>query len=336
MEKLTVVILNYNGKHHLQTFLPSVVNYSSGFSVIVADNGSTDDSVVFLKEHFPTVKIIALGQNYGFSKGYNMALSQVASEYVVLLNSDVEVSENWIAPLLNLLEKDKNIVACQPKMLAYAQKNQFEYAGAAGGFLDFLGYPFCQGRLFDTMETDTGQYNKTTEIFWASGACMFVRSEVYQKLGGLDDDFFAHMEEIDLCWRMKNAGYKIMYCPQSTIFHLGGGTLNKINSRKTFLNFRNNLATLYKNLPAKRLLPVIFTKLILDGLAGFRFLLKGEFSNFLAVVKAHFNFYGGLGIWHKKRKIIQTFKKTDAVLYPKSIVKAYFLQGKKTFESLNF
>ncbi|MBC8110364.1 MAG: glycosyltransferase family 2 protein, partial [Verrucomicrobia bacterium] len=235
MEKLAVVILNYNGKHHLQTFLPSVISHSSGFSVFVADNGSSDDSITFLKENFPTVKIISLGQNHGFSKGYNLALHQVASEYVVLLNSDVEVTENWISPVLDLLEKDKIIAACQPKMLAYAQKTQFEYAGAAGGFLDFLGYPFCQGRLFDAMETDTGQYNKTTEIFWASGACMFVRSEVYQQLGGLDDDFFAHMEEIDLCWRMKNAGYQIMYCPESTIFHLGGGTLNKTNARKTFL-----------------------------------------------------------------------------------------------------
>ncbi len=334
MDKLAVVILNYNGRKHLETFLPSVVAHSSDFPVYVADNGSSDDSVLFLENNFPQVKIIRFDTNNGFSKGYNLALEQIKAEYYVLLNSDVEVTPNWILPVLALMEKDKNIAACQPKILSYLNRQQFEYAGAAGGFLDRYGYPFCRGRLFDTLEDDKGQYDDETEIFWATGACMFVRAEIYHQLGGLDEDFFAHMEEIDLCWRIKSAGYKVFYTCKSTVFHLGGGTLAKSNPRKTFLNFRNGILLLYKNLPEQKLLPIIFARLVLDGIAGIKFLLAFSVNDCLAIIKAHFDFYGRIQHWQKSRQKSLAIKKAEVELWNKSVVKAYFLEKKKVFRML--
>jgi len=265
--KTAVVILNWNGKKFLEKFLPAVIEKSSASAdVYVADNCSSDDSVCFLKQKFPQVKIIKNKKNYGFSAGYNQALKQIEAEYFVLLNSDIEVTDNWIEPVINLMESDKTIGACQPKLMSFNDKSLFEYAGAAGGFIDKYGYPFCRGRLFQTIEEDKNQYNDTIEIFWATGACLFVRAEIFKKLGGLDDDFFAHMEEIDICWRMKNAGYKIMYCPNSTVYHVGGGTLHKSNAKKTYLNFRNNLSLLFKNLPNKDFYKIFILRFILGQL----------------------------------------------------------------------
>jgi GT2 family glycosyltransferase len=252
--KTAVVILNWNGRNFLETFLPSVLEYSARCAdVIVADNASTDDSVAFLQEHYPQIRIIEHPKNGGFSKGYNDALKQIDAEYYILLNSDVEVTPNWITPVIEMMDADPSIAACQPKLRSFEDRSQFEYAGAAGGFIDAYGYPFCRGRIFDVLEEDRGQYDDACEVFWATGACLFVRADLYHALGGLDEDFFAHMEEIDFCWRLKNNGHKVMYCPDSTVYHVGGGALPKSSPRKTYLNFRNNLALLVKNLPSKRL-----------------------------------------------------------------------------------
>lgn len=248
MKKTAVVILNWNGRKFLKKFLPDVIKFSKkDAEVIVADNASTDDSVAVLKADFPEIRIIENKSNGGFAKGYNQALKLIDAEYYILLNSDIEVTENWINPVIELMESDKNIAACQPKIRSYHEKEKFEYAGAAGGFIDKFGYPFCRGRIFQSLEEDKGQYDDTVEIFWATGAALFIRAELYHKLGGMDDDFFAHMEEIDLCWRLKNEGYKIMYCPKSTVYHVGGGTLPTSSSWKTYLNFRNNFFLIYKN-----------------------------------------------------------------------------------------
>ena len=271
---VAIVILNWNGKKLLQQYLPSVVKYSLGCDVIVADNGSDDDSVEYVQTNFPMVRIIKLDKNYGFTGGYNRALKQVYAQYYVLLNDDVEVTKGWVNPVIKMMQQDTQIAVCQPKLMSYVNKNKFEYAGAAGGYIDYLGYPFCAGRIFERTEDDNGQYDKPREIFWASGAAMFVRSDLFHALGGLDEDFFAHMEEIDFCWRAKNAGYKIMYCPDSTVYHYGGGTLNKISPRKTFLNFRNSLLLLYKNLPASKLQNVLNKRKYLDKLAAFVFYIK--------------------------------------------------------------
>ena len=336
MDQLAIVILNFNGRQHLETFLPSVLAHAAGFPVYVADNGSADNSVAFLQSRFPEVRLLQFSENGGFSRGYNLALRQIEATYYVLLNSDVEVTPGWIAPVLALLEKDKNIAACQPKIRSFAHRPAFEYAGAGGGFVDWLGYPFCRGRLFTTLETDTGQYDDEIPVFWASGACMFVRAAVYHELGGLDEDFFAHMEEIDLCWRMHSAGYSVFYCGKSTVYHLGGGTLPKNHPHKTFLNFRNGLLLLYKNLPARRLLPVLFMRMVLDGLAGLKFLFSDSVHDFLAVLNAHLNFYWYLRRWHKNRQQTQQRRKpgNSVTLFPKSIVKAYFADKKKTFPEL--
>jgi GT2 family glycosyltransferase len=322
---LAIVILNFNGRKHLETFLPSVVENSPGFKIYVADNGSTDDSILFLQTRFPQIHLIFFDKNHGFSRGYNLALQQVEAEFYVLLNSDVEVTPGWLSPMLALMQTNPQIAACQPKLLSYLQKDTFEYAGAAGGMLDWLGYPFCRGRIFDTLEKDTGQYDANAEIFWATGACMLVRSEIYHHLGGLDDDFFAHMEEIDFCWRVKNAGYQVFCCGESAVFHLGGGTLPKENPRKTFLNFRNGLALLYKNLPASRLFPVILLRLVLDGVAGVVFLLRGSPRPLLAVLQAHFNFYGNIFKWHQHRRKVQTQVIKHVDLYPESVVWKHFV-----------
>jgi len=273
-------------------FLPSVLLHSQAYAeVIVADNASTDGSVDFLKEAFPQVRIIQNNQNGGFAQGYNDALKQVEAEYFILLNSDIEITENWIQPVIALMDSDPQIAACQPVIRSYHHREKFEYAGAAGGFIDAYGYPFCRGRIFQYLEEDHGQYDNPVEVFWATGACMFVRADVFEKFGGFDVDFFAHMEEIDFCWRVKHEGYKIMVCPQSKVFHIGGGTLPKQSSFKTYLNMRNNISMLYKNLPSERLLPVFAARLILDGVAAFKFLVDGGFDDFWAVVRAHMSFY---------------------------------------------
>ncbi len=334
MTKTAVVILNWNGRKFLERFLPSVIKYSrADAEIIIADNASTDDSIQFLKDNYPQLRIIINAANGGFSKGYNDALFQVDAEYYILLNSDIEVTENWIKPIISLMDSDHNIAVCQPKLLSYSEKEKFEYAGAAGGFIDKYGYPFCRGRLFQSLEIDDGQYNDTCEIFWASGAAMFVRAELYHKFGGLDNDFFAHMEEIDFCWRMKNEGYKIMYCSESVVFHVGGGTLPKNNSKKTYLNFRNNFYLLYKNLPLNKLFIVFTIRLLLDFVAAIKFLTEGGFNDLLAVIKAHFSFYASLRRNYKKRNSIN--HKEVSEIYKNNIVWEYYIRGKKLFKELN-
>ena len=335
--KVAVVILNWNGKSFLENFLPSVIKFSSGAQIIVADNNSTDDSVEFLKVHFPQVKTIINHANEGFAKGYNTALRQVDAHYYVLLNSDVEVTENWIDPIVALLDSTKDIAACQPKILDYYHKNKFEYAGASGGFIDTYGYPFCRGRIFNILEEDQGQYNNAIEVFWASGACLFLRAEAFWKVGGFDDDYFAHMEEIDLCWRMKNSGYKIYVEPQSIVYHVGGGTLNKISPRKTFLNFRNNLITLTKNASSQFLFFKIIYRMILDGVAAIKFLCEGKGSHFIAIIKAHFSFYAFLPSTLRKRKAMQSlheFKNSNTCIYKKNTVYEHFVKHVRYYSDL--
>ncbi len=335
--KVAVVILNWNGKSFLEKFLPIVIKYSSSAQIIVADNQSSDDSVSFLKQHFPEVRIIINPSNDGFSTGYNLALKQVEAEYYVLLNSDVEVTEKWIEPIMDLMDSNKQIAACQPKILDYNHKTTFEYAGAAGGFMDKYGYPFCRGRIFNSLEEDKGQYNNSTEVFWATGACMFVRAEAFWKVGGFDDDYFAHMEEIDVCWRMKNIGYQIYVEPKSLVYHVGGGTLNKLSPRKTYLNFRNNLITLTKNASPRFLFFKIIYRMILDGVAAFKFLAEGHGSHFIAVIKAHFSFYACLPSTLKKRdemRLMDEFKDATTGVYTENIVFAHFVKGVKNYSDL--
>lgn len=337
MTKTAVVILNWNGIRykHLSNFLPNVLKHSrADAEVIVADNHSDDDSISYLKDHHPEVRIIENPSNNGFSSGYNLALKQIEAEYYILLNSDIEVSENWIKPVIDMMDNDPLIAACQPKIRNQNEglRDEFEYAGAAGGYIDKYGYPFCRGRLFQHVEKDHGQYDDSHEIFWATGACMFVRAELYHKMGGLDDDFFAHMEEIDLCWRMKNQGYKIMYCAHSTVFHVGGGTLPKKYPKKTYLNFRNNLTLLFKNLPGKRLLKVYIARIFLDSVAAFKFLLQGSFMSFIAVTRAHISFLKTYGKTMRKRKMLE--QKPVSEIYKGNIALDYFLRRKKLFTDL--
>lgn len=290
MKRVAIVILNWNGEKWLEKFLPSVVEYSGGTAVYVVDNHSKDGSIPFLKQNFPMVQVITNDQNYGFAEGYNRGLKQIKSEFYCLLNSDVEVTAGWIAPILQLFDNNPNIAAVQPKILSYDKKDTFEFAGAGGGLMDNLGYPYCRGRIFDSVEKDHGQYDDETEIFWASGCCLVIRSADFWAQQGFDSRFFAHQEEIDLCWRLINSGRKIFYCGNSTVFHVGGATLNPKNPRKTFLNIRNNLTMLLKNLPASKLY-VIPLRLTLDGIAAFYFLFKSGPKHLLAVLKAHFSFY---------------------------------------------
>jgi len=333
LKRVAVVILNWNGKDFLRKFLHSVVQFSKEDArVIVADNNSTDDSIAFLREHYPNVEIIVNKHNYGFAKGYNESLKHVDAEYFVLLNSDVEVTENWIKPIIDLMDNDKSIAACQPKLKDYNNKDYFEYAGGAGGFIDYLGYPLCRGRIFNHLEKDINQYNNETEIFWATGACMFVRSAYFNQVNGLDNHFFAHMEEIDLCWRLKNLGHKIMYSPHSTVYHVGGGTLNKINPRKTYLNFRNNLFLLHKNLEKSKRFKIIFLRLMLDGLAGIKLLLEGKPKHAWAVIKAHFSFYRKMKQNNRKRQEIVKPNLTGII--PKSVLLASFIKKQRTFQQI--
>jgi GT2 family glycosyltransferase len=336
--KVAVVILNWNGKGFLEKFLPSVIACNNSYSeIIVADNHSTDDSIAFLKQHYPQLRIIQNAENGGFAKGYNDVLKHVDAEYYVLLNSDVEVTPAWIDGIIALMDKDPSIAACQPKIKMFDNKHLFEYAGAAGGFIDKYGYPFCRGRILEVLEEDKGQYNDEREVFWATGACLFVRANCFKEVNGFDEDFFAHMEEIDLCWRLKNHGYKIMYSPNSTVFHVGGGTLNKTSPKKTYLNFRNNLILLCKNHPPHYFFLKLFFRMILDGIAGVKFLFSGQFNHFVAIIKAHFSFYGTLGTTlAKRRQLKQSIKiYTTSAVYRHSIIADFYLRGKKTFTEID-
>jgi len=310
-----------------------VIEHSSDDAEIwVADNCSTDGSVELLKNKFEDVKLIHNQSNGGYATGYNVALRQIEADYYILLNSDIEVTPNWINPIIELMESDVTIGACQPKIRSFHDKEKFEYAGASGGFLDKYGYPFCRGRIFQSLETDTGQYDDSIEVFWASGACMFVRSDVFHELGGFDDDFFAHMEEIDLCWRMKSIGKKVMVCPSSMVYHVGGGTLPVGSARKTYLNFRNNFVLLYKNLPTNMLFPILVSRLFLDGLAGIKFLMQGGFSDFMAVIRAHFYFYWNWSNIHKKRR--KTIRNNVSKVYNSNIAIDHYFYKKKKFLDL--
>ena len=326
--KIAVVILNWNGVKLLEEFLPSIVNYSPEATIYVADNASTDDSIAFVKTNFPSVQIIQNKSNLGFAEGYNEALKSVDAEIFALVNSDIEVTENWLKPILQTFENEPKTAIIQPKILDYKNKEYFEYAGAAGGFMDKYGYMFCRGRIFDTLEKDYGQYDDNCEIFWASGACFFIRSSVYRQLKGFDADFFAHQEEIDLCWRAFNKGLVIKYNPQSVVFHLGGATLQQGNPKKTFLNFRNSLLMMLKNLPKNQLFPVLFIRLILDGIAGIHFLFQGKFKHLLAIIKAHFAFYYLLTSSYKKREPFQA----ENYYKTKSIIFQYYIKGGKIFD----
>ncbi len=334
MKPIGVIILNWNGAELLRRYLPSVVanNDDRLADVVVVDNGSTDASVEIVRNEFPSVKLVQFSENYGYAEGYNRALAQLDYQYSVLLNSDVAVGEGWLQPLYDYMEANSEVAACQPKILSDTDRTKFEYAGACGGFLDKHGYPYCRGRIFDTVETDNHQYDEPIEVFWATGAALFVRTEIYLNAGGLDKDFFAHMEEIDLCWRIHRKGYSIRVVPSSTVYHLGGGSLPASNPRKTYLNFRNNLFLLYKNLPVRRGRWVLLTRRLYDTLAWAMFVVKLDFANANAVWQAHRDFsrqrhrYDGT----------QPFRsiECDFACFRKNIITAYYLRRKKTYKDL--
>lgn len=332
-KEIAVVILNWNGKALLEKFLPSVIRHSEAAAIYVADNASTDDSINFLKTHYPAVKILQNNENSGYAKGYNQALKQVDEELLCLLNNDVEVTENWLTPILTLFNSEPNTAIIQPKILDFKNKGYFEYAGAGGGFIDKYGFPYCRGRIFDTIEKDLEQYNDTTPIFWASGACFFIRKSVFHELHGFDESYFAHMEEIDLCWRAHNYGYTTKYMGTSTVYHVGGATLSNTDPKKTYLNFRNSLFTLTKNVPGYIFL-LIFTRLVLDGIAGLKFLTEFKFAHVIAIIKSHGNYYLNLQQLLKKR---QNLKKHVPTVPPSkyyhvtSIVWLYFGKNYKKF-----
>ncbi|WP_055436730.1 glycosyltransferase family 2 protein [Lacinutrix algicola] len=328
--KIAVVILNWNGKALLQKFLPSILEHSQEATIYVADNASTDDSIAFVTSNFPEIKIIRNKENGGYAKGYNDALKHLEEDIFCLVNSDIEVTKNWISPILNTFKTESNTAIIQPKILDYKKKTHFEYAGAAGGFIDKYGYPYCRGRIFDTIEEDKGQYNINSEIFWASGACFFIRKDVFNTLNGFDESFFAHMEEIDLCWRAFNLGYVSKYISESTVYHVGGATLSSTNPKKTYLNFRNSLATLTKN-ASGNIFILLFIRLTLDGLAAFKFLIAFKFAHIAAILKAHFSFYTRLPKLLKQRKKLQ---KKSNYYNIKSVVWSYFANKKRYFSNL--
>jgi len=332
VKQIAVVILNWNGAALLERFLPTVLKNSGEMAhIYVADNGSTDSSIALLKERFSQVTIIEMTTNNGFAGGYNLALKQINEPLFCLLNSDVSPAENWLVPILAAFNSDSKLAIAQPKILDELKKTHFEYAGAAGGYIDALGYPFCRGRIFQHIEQDLGQYNDNTEIFWATGACMFIRKEVFLLLNGFDETYFAHQEEIDLCWRARNLGYKVMYLGSSTVFHLGGSTLSNMNPKKTFLNFRNSLFSILKNMPLKRAIIVIFVRLILDGIVGVRFIIQGKFSHCLAIIHAHIDFYKEAPSAFKKK---QSPKKYIKYFITTSIVWSHYIKGLKKFSLL--
>lgn len=337
MKKIAIVILNWNGAHMMRTYLPTVIKNSPEAEVIIADNASSDDSLKMLASDFPEIRTIVLDKNYGFAEGYNKAFKQVEAEFYLLLNSDVDVPEGWLAPLLDFMESHPEAAACQPKLRAIKDRDSFEYAGAAGGFIDKYGYPFCRGRIFETVEKDHGQYDRNMEILWATGACMMVRSKDYWDAGGLDGRFFAHNEEIDLCWRIRLLGRKIYCVTDSVAFHLGGGTLPKGNPRKTFLNFRNNLTMLYKNLPDSELHHVMRIRFFLDWLAAFQMLILGRsLGDFKAVIQGRREFNRWKHDFDNDRKHIQVTRKVNRIpeIFEKSLLWQYYAKGKKLFSQL--
>lgn len=337
-DRLAVVILNWNGEKVLRSFLPSVCRYShlDGVSIWVADNASSDASCEVLEKEFPYVQLIRLNRNYGFAQGYNKALSKIESDYYLLLNSDVEVTENWLDPLLEYMDAHPEVAACQPKLLSWHHKDQFEYAGACGGYLDKLGYPYCRGRIFDTVEEDKGQYDAIVPVFWATGAAFMVRSDDYWAYGGLDGTFFAHMEEIDFCWRLRHAGRQIVCVPQSKVYHVGGGTLHKENPRKTYLNFRNNLFMLYKNLPSNQLVFILCLRALLDYVAVLTFLFKGHVPDAKAVLKARWDFWRMHSYCREARKNVWSYVRVKQIpeQKPASILWSYYMKGIRYFSML--
>jgi GT2 family glycosyltransferase len=336
--KVAVVIVHWNRKQLLEQFLPALMKTTyPNVDIVVADNCSDDDSVAFLTEHYPTVKVVLNDKNYGYAGGYNHALKHVTAEYFVLLNNDIEVTPNWLEPIVEVMQNNAHIAAAQPKILDYNSRNKFEYAGAGGGYIDSLGYAFCRGRLFEVLETDANQYNDTTTVFWATGACMMVRSTVFKQLGGFDEHFFAHMEEIDLCWRMQLANHQLMVVPQSVVYHVGGGTLNKQSPQKTYLNFRNNLIMLTKNLPAATLCWLIPFRALLDLLGSLFFMMNGLPKYSLAVHKAHAHYFFQFGKWWGLRKQNKTFKPMHQLkgVYKGSVVWEHFIHKVKYFSELN-
>ena len=333
VKRVAIIILNWNGEKLLREFLPSVVKNTNADlgRVVVVDNHSTDGSWRCLEQEFPDVERVLFEDNFGFAGGYNRAIEMIEAEYVVLLNSDVEVAPGWLEPLVAVLDRDERVAAVQPKILAYRDKNKFEYAGAAGGYIDYLGFPFCRGRVMDTTEQDYGQYDDEVDVFWATGASLCIRRDVYRAAGGLDEAFCAHMEESDLCWRLKNGGYTLKVVPSSVVYHLGGGSLPMNHPRKLFLNYRNNLLMLHKNLCAKQRKKIFFARVLLDTMAGGLFLLKGQWSNTRSVIRAYKAF-------REMRKVYPVPERSVSLsgIYPRSIVLDYFLRGKKKFSDLNF
>lgn len=336
MKQTAVVILNYNGAGMLRRFLPSVIEYSPEASIYVADNGSSDESCDVVRNEFPAVKLMVLDHNYGFAEGYNRALAQVDEEYAVLLNSDVEVTRGWLSPMTQFLDSNPEVAACQPKLLSFKQKDFFEYAGAAGGFIDKWGYTFCRGRIFNTVERDSGQYDDTTDVFWATGAALMIRNEVYKNNGGLDGRFFAHMEEIDLCWRLRSRGYRIACVPQSHVYHVGGATLKKENPQKTYLNFRNNLLMIYKNAPDCQLKKIMLFRKVFDNVAALKFLASGDYAAFKAVRKARRDFKAMRSGYDKARAENMKLAVTTRIpeVLKSSISYKYYLGFKHTYSSL--
>ncbi len=340
MIKTAVVILSWNNLIFLKKFLKSVVDHShdSDTAVIVADNGSDDGSAAWVEENFSEVRLIKINKNLGFAGGYNHALSLITSEYFVLLNSDIEVTEGWLKPLIEFMDQNRDAASCQPKIRSFEMKDYFEHAGAAGGYIDKYGFAFCRGRIFNSIEKDTGQYDDMADIFWSTGACMIVRSEAWRKCTGFDESFYAHMEEIDLCWRFHNNGYRVCCVPESIVYHIGGGSLSYKSPLKTYLNFRNSLFMLYKNLPEAKLRTTLFKRKMFDGLAVLFFLIRGETKSVKAVIEAHRDYYRSIGLLKKKRKAVARDEKwgNGKLVLNKSLVSEFYLRGHKTFGSLNF
>jgi GT2 family glycosyltransferase len=336
MADTCVLILNWNNQNFLEKFLPDLISHTPSelADIVIADNASTDNSVAWLEKTYPDIKVISLDKNYGFAGGYNRAIEAVDNRNIVLMNSDIQVTENWLPPLLVRLSEE-NTAAVMPKIRSWHQKDSFEYAGAAGGYIDKLGYPFCRGRIFDTLEKDDGQYDTPVQVHWTTGGFMIVKRDLFLQAGGFDDDFFAHMEEIDLCWRIRRMGYALWYEPTSMVYHVGGGSLPNESPRKLYLNFRNNLALLYKNLPGKAAFGTIFLRMVLDGVAGVQYLMKGKLASIGSILKAHLHFYSWRAKLRREKKA-STIPLKSICNYPKSIVFQYFARGKKKFSDLNY
>lgn len=337
--KLAIVVLSYNGKDLLKQFIPPILQTRPEYAELyIVDNASVDGTYEFVEQNFPEAKLIRLPVNHGFTNGYVESLSQIKADYYVLISSDVEVLPGWVEPIINLMDSDPTIGVTQPKIRFYRERALFEYSGAAGGFMDKYGYPFCRGRIFFTLEEDKGQYDDIREVFWCSGACMFIRAELYHRLGGLDNDYYAHMEDIDLSWRVKNAGYKVMVCPQAVVFHVGGSVITYGSPQKIFRNYKNNTLMLIKNLPGSELWWKLPARMVLDGIAGLRALFIGNFKEFWAILRAHGHIYSVLGLWIRKRKAAQQtiVKRSRTGIYPHSIVFKYFMQGIRKFSDLKW